>query len=319
MDVRKVALEVEDVAKVGASPAVNGLIRIPHDAQVPVHFGEAADQQILRPVGVLVFVDEDVLELVRVELARFLAGFHQLDGLQQQIVEIERAGVVERLDVALVDLADLFVPVIRADRAHLPGRFHAVLGLADARQRRARGDQLVVDPELFQRLPDDRQLIGRVVDDEVALEADRRRLPPQQPRGERMKRREPDLPAVLAEQLLDPAAHLLGGLVRERHREHLSRLCQTAGDEMRHAGGDDTRLPGTGAGEDQQRAVGVEDGFLLSGVQRREKVHGDGVRRRRCQALGERPKAQARVHAQRRRICNRAHGKLEDAASNAKE
>ncbi len=129
-----------------------------------------------------------------------------------------------------------------------------------------------------------------------------------------MKRREPDLPAILAEQLLDPAAHLLGGLVRERHREYLSRLGQTAGNEMRHAGGDDARLPGAGAGEDQQRPLGVEDGFLLSGVQRRQKVHGDGV-----QALGERPKAQARNHPQRRKIWNRAHGMLENTASNTKE
>ena len=33
---------------------------------------------------------------------------------------------------------------------------------------------------------------------------------------------EPDLPAILAEQLFHALAHFLGRFVRERHREHLA-------------------------------------------------------------------------------------------------
>ena len=60
----KVVLEVEDVAQVGAAPLVDRLVRIADDAQVAVDFGEPPDQQVLRPVRVLVLVDHDEAELL---------------------------------------------------------------------------------------------------------------------------------------------------------------------------------------------------------------------------------------------------------------
>ena len=118
-----------------------------------------------------------------------------------------------------------------------------------------------------------RQLVGRVVDDEVARQADGRRLAAQQPRAERVKRRHPHAAAVGAEQRLDARAHLLGGLVRERDGEHLVRLGVAVADEVGDAAGDDARLAGAGAGEDQQRPVDVQDGFALFGVEGVEELH----------------------------------------------
>jgi hypothetical protein len=68
-----------------------------------------------------------------------------------------------------VDLGDLLVaPVPGRGRRHGVGRLHAVLGVGDARQRRPRLNEAVVDVQIFQGLLDDRQLIGRVVDHEIA-------------------------------------------------------------------------------------------------------------------------------------------------------
>ena len=58
--VRPVALEVEDVAQVGATPRVDRLVVVADHAQVAVAGGEGADPQVLRAVGVLVFVDVEV-------------------------------------------------------------------------------------------------------------------------------------------------------------------------------------------------------------------------------------------------------------------
>ena len=44
-------------------------------------------------------------------------------------------------------------------------------------------------------------------------------------------------------------------------------------DEIGDAAGDDARLAGTGAGEDQQRPVDVQDRFALFGVQGVEELH----------------------------------------------
>ncbi len=71
--------------------------------------GQAANQEVLRAVGVLVLVHHDEPELLRVELAGGLRRLEELHRLQQQVVEVEGAGVLQRLQVLLVDLGDLLV------------------------------------------------------------------------------------------------------------------------------------------------------------------------------------------------------------------
>ena len=78
---------------------------------------------------------------------------------------------------------------------------------------------------------------------------------------------------VGAEQRLDARAHLFGGLVGERDGEHFVRLGVAVADEVGDAAGDDARLAGPGAGEDQQRSVGVKNRFALFGVEGVEELH----------------------------------------------
>jgi hypothetical protein len=59
-------LEVEDVLEVGAAPAVNGLPVVAHHADVLGGRGQEFGDLVLGMVGVLVFVDHDVLELLLV-------------------------------------------------------------------------------------------------------------------------------------------------------------------------------------------------------------------------------------------------------------
>jgi hypothetical protein len=67
-----------------------------------------------------------------------------------------------------IDLGDLLVASIPGRRfRHDLGPFHPVLGAADPRQGGTRLDEAVVYLQLLERLLDDRQLIGRIVDDEI--------------------------------------------------------------------------------------------------------------------------------------------------------
>ena len=128
-------------------------------------------------------------------------------------------------------------------------------------------------PSSFSILLDDGDLVRRVVDDEVAREPDLRRLAPQQPGAESVKRRQPDALPVLANQRLDALAHLARGLVREGHRQHLVGPGMAVADEIGDAIRDDARLPRPGAGEDEQRPIAMKHGFALFGVQLGEEVH----------------------------------------------
>jgi hypothetical protein len=272
--VGEVALEVEDVVEIGAAPFVDRLIRVADHREVLVLGGEVTHEQVLRPVGVLVFVDHHEAESSGVALARRRRLLEELNRLEQQVVEVERAALREDLQVALVDLRNLFLAKAPGLLLHLRRRLHAVLRLADAGERGTRRQQFFVDVDVAQHLLDRRVLIRRVVDDEIALEPDLSRLAAQQARAHRVERRDPHPPAVGGEQPRDARAHLLRGLVREGDREHFLLAREAATDEIGNAKRDDARLARARTGEDEQRPFDLLDGLALLRVQIRQKVHG---------------------------------------------
>ena len=68
---------------------------------------------------------------------------------------------------------------------------------------------------------------------------------------------------VVADQRLDALAHLPCRLVGEGHRQHVVGLGVPVADEVGDPIGDDARLAGAGAGEDEQRSIAMEHGFAL--------------------------------------------------------
>ena len=89
----KVVLEIENVAQVGAAPFVNRLIGVTYNTQIAMLPRKALNQQILRPVRVLLFVDHDMDEFSSVFVPDRFGLLEEFDRLEQQIVEVERIGV----------------------------------------------------------------------------------------------------------------------------------------------------------------------------------------------------------------------------------
>ena len=86
---REVALEIEDVADVGAAPAVDRLVGIADDAQVRIIHRQAAGDGVLGLVRVLIFVDEDIAK-AGVELgAQLRVVLKGERGPEEQIVEVD--------------------------------------------------------------------------------------------------------------------------------------------------------------------------------------------------------------------------------------
>ena len=69
--VGKVLLELENVADIGAAPGVDALVLVAHGADVLVLAGQQLHQLVLRAVGVLVLVDEQIAIAALVALADF--------------------------------------------------------------------------------------------------------------------------------------------------------------------------------------------------------------------------------------------------------
>src|SRR4030095_12791302 len=73
------------------------LVRIAHDADVPVLAGQLADDPVLGTVGVLVLVDEHVAPEAAVPGERLGDVLIELHGLQTQLVEVDGAGAAPPL------------------------------------------------------------------------------------------------------------------------------------------------------------------------------------------------------------------------------
>jgi hypothetical protein len=99
-----VPLEIEDVPHIRSAPRVDRLVWISDDAQVAVVGGELLYEAVLDSVGVLVLVDEDVLEAALVVAQHLREALEELDRLEQQIAEVEGTRVGEEALVAGVEL-----------------------------------------------------------------------------------------------------------------------------------------------------------------------------------------------------------------------
>ena len=102
-----VLLEIENVADIGAAPAVDRLVFVAHHADVIVRCESRPHQLVLAAVGVLILVDHDVAQAAIPGVARVLVVIEQADAFEQQIVEIERVGLPQRFLVFFENGRDL--------------------------------------------------------------------------------------------------------------------------------------------------------------------------------------------------------------------
>ena len=103
----KILLEGENVLDLGTAERVDRLCVVAHDADPGVELRQAADDDVLGVVGVLVLVHQDVFEQLLVA-RQHVRGVAQQDvGLQEQVVEVHRAVALAALAVDIVDIAEL--------------------------------------------------------------------------------------------------------------------------------------------------------------------------------------------------------------------
>ena len=107
MRVGKILVEVEDVPDVGAAPAVDRLVVVADDADVAVLAGEQLHELVLRAVGVLVLVDEDVAgtSAGTSRSSLRILGEHA-HGQHEQVVEVHGVRDAQRLAEIAIDDGD---------------------------------------------------------------------------------------------------------------------------------------------------------------------------------------------------------------------
>ena len=154
----------------------------------------------------------------------------------------------------------VLVPVWRANQFFLCR--------ADARQEGAGRELLFVNVELPHALFHQRHLVGVVVHNKVAVQADLLAELAQQAGAQGMKRADPQMLAdVIADELADALLHLLRGLVGEGHGQNVARRDIALGDEIGDAMRKNARFARPRARKQQQRPGSMQHGLPLYGVQ----------------------------------------------------
>ena len=295
-----VLLELDDVADRGPAEGVDRLVGVTDDDELARLDGvltprlairpadELAHELVLRVVGVLVLVDEHVPEAAPVVLGHVGEGLQDVHRRHDDVVEVERVGLAQPPLVLGVDLRQGLVLVGAARLLRvLVGRDPAgvlllvdelVLEVADPVAHGPRREALGVEVEVAHDERDEPLAVGGVVDGEAALHADLRRLAAQDAHARRVEGHDPHRLRPRPDEVLDPLAHLRGGLVGEGDREDLPRLRAAGGEQVGDAVREHPGLARARAGDDEQGAALVQDGLALGGVESRHELLGVALR-----------------------------------------
>ncbi len=168
---RELARELQDVRDVGAAPAVDRLVLVAHDEEVPGLARDEAHELRLDAVRVLVFVHEEVPDAPPEQVAHAVVRRDEARREDEEVVEVERLRRAQRLLVGARDVREAGAEEV-AEAAREIVRLDAlVLRLRDARLDLARRRRLLGQGDFLHRALHDGELVVRVEDDEALRHA----------------------------------------------------------------------------------------------------------------------------------------------------
>ena len=265
--------EVEDVPHRRGPEAVDGLRVVPHHRE-PVPAGAQPVQQLrLEGVGVLVLVDQHVVELGADRRPRGIRS-HQRVEEEEQVVVVQDPLLGLAVHVGAEQQpqpVDLLGAPGKASGEHRvqrgPGVHAAAVDVEAGRLPR----EAPLAPAQLELGPQDLEQVLRVapvVDGEARVKADSLSVLAQQPGGDRVERPAPHprgrrpVRGGASEQPVHPAEQLGRRPPGEGEKENALRR-DAPGDELRHTVGEGGGLSGPGTRDHQERTLPVEDRLAL--------------------------------------------------------
>ena len=230
--------KAENVADVRAAETVNTLVIVAHHADIVPFVGQKAGQQVLQVVGVLILVDEDITEFVLVVRPHIRTVLQQPDGVQNDVVEVQRIGVPQLSVVKCIDFTDPDAPPIVDGLPLLDKRLrrlHIVLCTGNNAQDLSGWKRLLVQRQLLENVLNDPLAVVRIIDGEAAVKAETVDVPAQDTDTGGVKCGRPHvLRHLLPQHTAQPLLQLVGGLIGKGDGQHLPRAGGLHGAEVLH-------------------------------------------------------------------------------------
>ena len=234
-----IALEPHQHVRIRAGPGEDRLLVVAYRKEISMRLGELLEKVVLHGVDVLELVDQEIVPAIRDQAGERL-------GLRDQLVEVDHVAVREPGAVLAKQPRLVGLQLVTVE----PMPAEAVEHAATALRRHPQ-------PAEYDGLVD---LIG---DAESSFEACGIGVLAQQREAQRVNRPARDRFGLVPQRLFEPPSDLLGGAIGECDGADAVRI-DPGGDEMLDAGDETIRLPGTRAGDDQDRAEARFDGEALA-------------------------------------------------------
>ena len=214
----------QDIGNGRAAEFINGLVVVTHDTDILAPARKQRAEDILRVVGVLIFVHQHIAEFVLIVSAYLVIVLQQQHGFEDDIVKIERVGVFHHLFVEGVNLRNgVFIVVIRLLLVGFRQN-QVVLCAGNLAHHGARVEGLFVQVEPFERFTDSTLFVVVVINGERFVIAQLFDIAAQDAQAGGMEGVRPDSGRVLfAERAHQALLKLLRGLVGEGDRNHFPR------------------------------------------------------------------------------------------------
>ena len=139
----EILLELQDIPVIGAAPAVDRLVFVADGEEGAVDRRELAEELVLGGVGVLKFVDENLLKAFPVPFADVRMILQEPVRIQEHVVEVDGVAETERFLIFFVDAGDDLAAVIAA--RHVLREEEVILGVGDFVMDRLRPVEFIVD------------------------------------------------------------------------------------------------------------------------------------------------------------------------------
>ena len=103
----EILFEIQNVPDVGAAETVDRLIVVSDHAQVSMTGGQQVDQLVLRMVGILIFINQNILK-PRLIFAQDIGIFSkQAHRFKQNVIKIHAVGFFQFFLIKMINLSDL--------------------------------------------------------------------------------------------------------------------------------------------------------------------------------------------------------------------
>lgn len=222
----------------------------------------------MRRVGVLIFVHQNVTELLVILLQNIGVAAEDADRVHQKIAEI--AGI-QRFQPVLIGGIELAALAIGEGAAvsfrNIRRRQALVLPAVDHAGELFGRPAFVIETFGLDELLDQPHHVIRIENGEIRLQADEFGVTTQQLDADGVERAEPGHALDrAADENADAFLHLAGGLVGEGHGKDLAGIGPARCENMGNAGCQNTGLAGAGAGETRTGPSSVSTASRCSGL-----------------------------------------------------